>query len=62
MALLDMLQSIGSSLGLGGATPGNTPPTDDSGQRYFNGSSLDLDGQTPTKYSNTAPEGQGGRV
>lgn len=62
MALLDMLQSIGSPLGLGGAKPGNTIPPDDSGQRYFEGSSLDLEGQTPPKYSNSAPEGQGGRV
>lgn len=62
MALLDMLQSIGSTLGLGGQTPPSSTPTDDSGNKYFKGSSLDLEGQTPTKYSNTAPEGQGGRV
>ena len=62
MALLDMLQSIGSTLGLGGQTPASSTPTDDSGNKYSEGSSLDLDGQTPTKYSNTAPEGQGGRV
>ncbi len=62
MGILEKLQSIGSTLGLGGSTPANTTPPDDSGNRYFEGSSLDLDGQTPTKYSNTAPEGQGGRV
>lgn len=63
MGLLDKLTNGDTTFGYGGAKPtsttkagGNTPQT------FFDGSNLDLDGIDPTKYSNTAPENQGGRV
>ena len=31
-------------------------------ERFFNGSVLDMDGETPAKYSDKAPEGQSGRI
>ena len=63
MGILERLQSLGSSLtSLNGGTPDNTVPVDDKGKRFFEGSALDTDGVTPEKYSNIAPENQGGRV
>ena len=56
MGLLDMLKNVGTPFGFGGAKP--TPTTtagENNPQTFFEGSSLDLDGQTPTKYSDTAP-------
>ena len=35
----------------------NTTP-----QTFFEGSNLDLDGETPTTYADTAPENQGGKA
>ena len=63
MGLIDKLKTVGTPFGFGGAKP---TPTTTAGkndpQTFFEGSSFDLDGQTPTKYSDTAPENQGGRV
>jgi|TARA_R110001599_G_scaffold117730_1_gene286300 hypothetical protein len=63
MGILEKLQSLGSALGLGGNVP--EPLNHDDPHtinKYLEGSTLDLDGVTPEKYSDTAPENQGGRV
>ena len=61
MGLLDKLTNGDTTFGFGGAAP--KPPTaTNTPQTFFDGSSLALDGVTPAKYSDTAPEKQGGRV
>ena len=58
-----MLKNVGTPFGFGGTKP--TPTTtagENTPQTFFKGSNFDLDGVTPTKYSDTAPENQGGRV
>ena len=61
MGLLDKLTNEDTSLGFGGAKP-PLPTATNTPQTFFDGASLDLDGVTPTKYSDKAPENQGGRV
>lgn len=60
MGLLNKLTDGNTSFGFGGAKP--PKPLTNTAQTFLKGSNLDLDGQTPTKYSDTAPENQGGRV
>ena len=63
MGLLDLLTKGASSLGFGGSTPPiNTVAGENGVTSLLSESSLDLDGKTPVKYSDTAPEGQGGKV
>lgn len=63
MGLLAKLQSGDSTLGFNGETPPiNTVAGENGVVTLLSNSELDLDGQTPTKYSDTAPEGQGGKV
>ena len=63
MGLLSKLKSGNSTFGYSGDQP---TPTNVAGEntpsRFFKGSDLDLNGANPTKYSDTAPEGQGGKV
>ena len=61
MGLLNILTSVGNTLGFGGDTPPSPTPTIPP-KTFLKGSDLDLDGQTPTTYADTAPENQGGRV
>lgn len=63
MGLLSKLQSGDSTLGFNGDQP--TPTTvagENTPKKHFVGSQLDLNGTTPTKFSDIAPENQGGRV
>ena len=60
MGLLDKLTNGDTSFGFDGAKPPSSPTN--TAQTFFEGSNLDLDGQTPTKYSDTAPENHGGRA
>tara|TARA_R110001592_G_scaffold2199_4_gene13402 strand:- start:3619 stop:3810 length:192 start_codon:yes stop_codon:yes gene_type:complete len=63
MGLLDKLTAGNTSFGFNGAKPTSaTTAGGNNAQTFFKGSNLDLDGQTPTKYADTAPENQGGRV
>tara|TARA_B100002019_G_scaffold261592_2_gene248459 strand:+ start:157 stop:348 length:192 start_codon:yes stop_codon:yes gene_type:complete len=63
MGLLAKLQSGDSVLGYNGEVPPtNTVAGANDPSVFFAGSQLDLDGETPTTYADTAPEGQGGKV
>jgi len=63
MGLLDRLKSGQSTLGLNGEQPPiNTVAGENGVATLLSRSELDLNGQTPTKYSDTAPESQGGKV
>jgi hypothetical protein len=63
MGLLDKLTNGDTTFGYGGAKPTSTTVAGgNNAQTFFKGSNLDLDGIDPTKYSDTAPENQGGRV
>ena len=63
MGLLAKLQSGDSDLGYNGEKPVPTTVAGrNSPKTFFAGSDLDLDGATPTKFSDIAPEGQGGKV
>ena len=59
MGLLDKLTNGDTSFGFDGAKP---PTATNTPQTFFDGSGLDLDGVTPAKYSDKAPENQGGRA
>ena len=61
MGLLNKLTNGNTTFGFGGAKP-PAPTATNTPQTFFDGSNLDLDGVDPTKYSDTAPENQGGRV
>jgi|TARA_R110000796_G_scaffold58648_2_gene135412 hypothetical protein len=61
MGLLNLLTAAGSTLGFNGATP-PLPTQNTTPQTFFEGSNLDLDGETPTTYADTAPENQGGKA
>lgn len=63
MGLLNKLKSGDSVLGYSGEVPPtNTTAGANGVTTFLAGSDLDLDGETPTTYANTAPEGQGGKV
>lgn len=63
MGLLSKLKSGDSTFGYSGEQP---VPTSVAGEntpkKHFVGSQLDLNGTTPTKYADIAPEAQGGRA
>ncbi len=63
MGLLSKLKSGDSTLGFDGEKPSPTTVAgENTPKRHFVGSQLDLNGETPTKFSDIAPESQGGRV
>ncbi len=63
MGLLNLLTAAGSTLGFNGVKPTSTTTAGgNNAQTFFKGSNLDLDGETPTTYADTAPENQGGKA
>ena len=61
--LLDKLLSGESTISTNGATPIiNTVAGENGVESLLDSSTLDLDGQRPTTYADTAPEGQAGRI
>ena len=57
MGLLDKLTAGNTSFGFDGAKPTSTTTAGgNNAQTFFKGSNLDLDGQTPTKYSTQHPK------
>jgi len=62
-SILDRVLDGDSSLSTNGEQPMiNTNAGENTIERFFNGSVLDMDGETPAKYSDKAPEGQSGRI
>ena len=63
MGILEKLLGGASSLSTNGEPPQiNTTAGENNTDRFFKGSVLDLDGITPEKYKDKAPEGQSGRI
>ena len=61
--LLQKLLNGDSSISTNGETPPiNTVAGENGVESLLESSTLDLDGQTPPKYSDNAPEGQSGRI
>jgi len=57
MGLLNRLTQIGTLYGFNGGTPTTTTtPGENTTNIMLNGSLLDLDGQTPPKYSDNPPQ------
>ena len=62
-SILDRVLDGDSALSTNGEKPMiNTNAGENTVQRFFEGSDLDMDGETPAKYSDKAPEGQSGRI
>ena len=62
-SILDRVLGGDSTLSTNGEQPMiNTNAGENTIQRFFEGSNLDMDGETPIKYSDKAPEGQSGRI
>ena len=60
--LLDKLLNGDSTISTNGVTPPiNTVAGENGVESLLDSSTLDLDGQRPTTYAETAPEGQAGR-
>ena len=62
-SILNRVLDGDSSLSTNGEKPMiNTNAGENTVQRFFDGSALDMNGETPAKYSDKAPEGQSGRI
>lgn len=62
-SILEKLLGGASALSTNGLPPASTTTAGENDvQRFFEGSVLDLDGATPPKYADNAPEGQAGRI
>ena len=62
-SILDRVLSGDSALSTNGEQPMiNTTAGENNVDRFFEGSALDMNGETPAKYADKAPEGQSGRI
>ena len=62
-SILDRVLNGDSALSTNGEQPMiNTTAGENTVQRFFDGSVLDMNGETPTRYADKAPEGQSGRI
>ena len=62
-SILDRVLDGDSAFSTNGEKPLiNTTAGENTIQRFFEGSVLDMEGETPIKYADKAPEGQSGRI